>query len=205
MRIQIGQFKPLFRVRFGLVICLVGPTAASAVSAQTDSVPGKPHFELRGEHFGDAQPKPKFFGSVHCQESKSVPGDAFCYASSNDPIAGVGVSDIHSYMDGKLYGVMLSFGSDNYSKIVDVFTAKYGSPDTTYTEAVHTAMNAQYLNEIARWSFFDGDMDIKKYSDTIDKGEVSATSFAGLAEFAKRSKSGAEAAAARDLGPPVKH
>ena len=127
---------------------------ATTVNAQ---VVGKPAFELRGDHFGDPPPKKKVFSDLICAEEKTIPGATYCGRTSGDPIVGVNLNSvIHSYLDGKLYAVDLGYSSDSYSRIVEVFSIKYGKPDSVYTTPGQTAVPKRNI-AMALLGWDDGD------------------------------------------------
>ena len=83
----------------------------------------------------------------------------------------------------------LTTNSDNFSKLVTLFTNKYGAPTQSSSEPVKTKAGASFTNETLTWSG-------KKVQITIDKlaGDIN-TSAATISDIAATQKKAAERAA----------
>jgi hypothetical protein len=141
-----------------------------------------------------------------CNADKVVPGAQFCSEVFAFKVAGISIgAPIRDYLDGRLYSLYMTYDSDNFDQVVEALTAKYGSPDTTWTEQVENRMGATFHNETKRWFFSDGYLEAERYGSDLTRGNIYALGSAGSVEYEARRKKAAAEAAARDLGPPIKH
>jgi len=171
-----------------------------------------PRLEFLGAHVGDHFPG---LSGMKCDPADELK-TRICFLRVQPKIGEVRVTKMNKrYLDDKLYSWGFAFESSDYDLLVAALTTKYGVPDST-AEGNVSLPGASMKQKEKYWTFADGQVAMSEVTDVdgAGGGGVYATGTAGLADLhlreaadsAKKLADDARraAAAARDLGPPVK-
>jgi hypothetical protein len=85
---------------------------------------------------------------------------------------GVTVEDVFLFQDDVFVGVVMSFPSDDYEKLRDIFEFKYGEPGRLQTTRVTTRAGTRYDNEILNWDGRKASVSLQRYGDSLEKGSA---------------------------------
>jgi len=83
---------------------------------------------------------------------------------------GAAVEDVFVFQDDLFVGVSLSFDSDDYEKLREVFLVKYGEPTRLETTRVMTRNGTRYDNESLNWEGHSVSVSLERFGDAADKG-----------------------------------
>ena len=134
-------------------------------SAQDNVTLGKPWETFRGLPFGASESYVKeLFPHIYCRSVKAsvFNADKFC-EDRNFRIGEVQVENIFEFLNDKLVKVRLSFRSEVYGYIKEVFIIKYGNPHHVRTEVIENKARIQYDNEILTWKGNDVYLMLNRY------------------------------------------
>ena len=98
---------------------------------------------------------------------------------------------------GKLHAVAVKIEPESYDRLARALAAKYGTPEET-REPITTRAGVSYENALARWSFPDGFIRLRRFSGRIDEGLATIMS-REMAERAAARRKAASNAAPSDL------
>jgi hypothetical protein len=88
---------------------------------------------------------------------------------------GVSVDDVFVFEDDVFVGVTMSFASDDYERLREVFQVKYGEPPRLETTRITTRGGTRYDNETLNWDGRKVSVSLQRYGDSLERG--SATLF----------------------------
>lgn len=77
------------------------------------------------------------------------------------------------FVKDKFVQVNLSFDSDVFTALRDIFVERYGPPTESRTEPVQTKSGSTFENTVVVWIGEKVNARIQRYSDTINKGSAS--------------------------------
>jgi hypothetical protein len=86
---------------------------------------------------------------------------------------GVAVQDVFVFQDDVFVGAVMSFASEDYEKLRDVFEFKYGEPMRLETTRVSTASGGRFDNETLNWDGRKASVALERYGDSLEKGSAS--------------------------------
>jgi hypothetical protein len=86
---------------------------------------------------------------------------------------GVAVADVFVFYDDVFVGVSMSFASEDYERLRDVFETKYGEPTRLETTRVSTPSGARFDNETLNWDGRKASVSLERYGDSLAKGSAS--------------------------------
>jgi len=86
---------------------------------------------------------------------------------------GAAVEDVFFFQDDLFVGVALTFASDDYERLRDVFQLKYGEPSRLETTRITTREGTRFDNETLNWDGRKASVSIQRYGDSLDKGAAS--------------------------------
>ncbi len=85
---------------------------------------------------------------------------------------GVSVDDVFLFQDDVFVGVTMSFDSDDYERLRDVFVAKYGEPGRLETTRVTTRAGTRFDNETMNWDGRRVSVSLQRYGESLEKGSA---------------------------------
>lgn len=88
---------------------------------------------------------------------------------------GASVEDVFLFQDDIFVGATMSFDSDDYERLREIFLAKYGEPARLQTTRVTTRTGTRFDNETLNWDGGKVSVSLQRYGESLDKG--SATMF----------------------------
>lgn len=88
---------------------------------------------------------------------------------------GVAVDDVLFFQDDLFVGASLSFDSDDYEKLRELFVLKYGEPTRLETTRISSRSGTRFDNETMNWDGRKVAVSIERYGESLEKG--SATLF----------------------------
>jgi len=98
-------------------------------------------------------------------------GDTVKETKDSDKLEGIDAKINYTWKDKKLIGVRLTFASNAFPTIVQIFTEKFGCPpDDSYTEDYKTVIGATFTNERVKWHTENRVFELKKYDTDIRTG-----------------------------------
>ncbi len=83
---------------------------------------------------------------------------------------GVAVDDVFVFEDDVFEGATLSFASDDYEKLREVFQVKYGEPSRLETTRVTTRSGTRYDNETLNWDGRRVSVSLQRYGESLERG-----------------------------------
>jgi hypothetical protein len=86
---------------------------------------------------------------------------------------GVAIDDVFVFQDDVFVGVTMSFASEDYERLRDVFQVKYGEPSRLETTRVATRPGARFDNETLNWDGRKASVSLERYGDSLEKGSAS--------------------------------
>jgi len=101
-----------------------------------------------------------------------------------------------TFHDDHLVQVELSFSSARFDALRDIFIERYGPPAAETTESVKTAAGASFENTVLLWTGEKNDVQLRRYSGSIDSGVALIADRAWLDSEAKRREEERKKAAA---------
>ena len=110
----------------------------------------------------------------HPSTTDHEPGQRTC-ESNGFQANGVAVEDVLFFQNDLFVGVSMSFESDDYEKLREVFVTKFGEPTHLETTRLSSRSGARFDNETMGWDGRKVAVSIERYGETLEKG--SATMF----------------------------
>jgi hypothetical protein len=101
-------------------------------------------------------------------------GERTC-ESSGFQSNGASVDDVFFFQDDVFVGVTMSFVSDDYERLREVFLAKYGEPTRLETTRISTRTGTRFDNETLNWDGGKVSVSLQRYGESLENG--SATLF----------------------------
>jgi hypothetical protein len=125
-------------------------------------------------------------------------GNVKFYSVSSQQIANIYVDYLFGFLNDKFGFVRLSFRSNDFEPLRDIFVSRYGRAHSTSTEVLRNAMGTKFLNSILNWNGATLTIILQKYESTIMDGtaQISKRSFAAGYEAAIKKR---KIDAAKDL------
>lgn len=100
------------------------------------------------------------------------PGQRTC-ESNGFQANGVAVDDVLYFQNDLFVGVSMSFDSDDYEKLREVFVFKYGEPSRLDTTRLSSREGGRFDNETMSWDGRKVTVSIERYGESLDKGSAS--------------------------------
>ena len=141
------------------------PSPSSPAPLELRLPAGLAPLTFRGHSIGDAR-----WGAMPCERWKAI-GMTTC----QDPEHQVGdtwVDISYGFSDERLAAVNLSFESQDYDRLSRAFTAKFGAPDSTWSEVLQNRMGAEFANTSAAWRRGGIVLTLKRYGSSLDHGRA---------------------------------
>ena len=181
--------------RIACALLAVAPTFH--LSAQTTQ------FEFRGLHLGDTGTsqveKEQRFDCHRATDSWSVSCSIF-----HDQLAGVSVFTGVMLVDRRISHLGFIFAANDFQKLLDVFSARWGSPSSLKTDEVQNRMGAKFENETAVWEFSDGLLTLERYGSDLTNGHAGIGDNRLLTLSMQRRDSVRSEAMKKDFAAPLK-
>ena len=164
--------------------CFSAEPNAAQMPPKASAVP----FDFQGRKIGDPPTKP--FEPTQPWKEHSP----YRYTWEIIKVGGKIVRVMLTFSESKLIGITMLFDSDDFEKIVQAYTAKFGAPPHSYHEQrVVTHLGVEYTNIIVEWNTDSGCFTIKKYGRSAEKGAAVLISPQFLEQEKRRQQSeGAE-------------
>lgn len=122
---------------------------------------------FRGIAFGSSLAETKsILGRYNSQPAACDSGQCF----QRFYIGDIETSQWFTFRDDKLVKVRLSFPSDSFNTLRDIFIERYGEPTEHRTEEVKTKGGGSYADEILVWLGNSVEVNIRRYSNSINDG-----------------------------------
>ena len=110
----------------------------------------------------------------HPSTTDHEPGQRTC-ESSGFQANGVAVEDVLYFHNDLFVGVSMSFDSDDYEKLREVFALKFGEPSRLETTRLSSRSGTRFDDETMSWDGRRVTVSIDRYGESLEKG--SATMF----------------------------
>lgn len=129
-------------------------------------------FEFKGQNTKREFPSPEEIKKLCNRTSgKNIIKTGSGKCRNNDPFAGVTrVLIDYEFLNKKFVSVKGEFYSEDFEKIMNAFTVKYGQPSFQRNFELQNRFGAKFMNTGMMWKFSDGTLILDRYSSTIDVG-----------------------------------
>jgi hypothetical protein len=103
-------------------------------------------------------------------------------------IGSITMKEMWSFTQDKFVGAGLSFSSDDFEKLRDIFIERYGPPTSSTEDDLQTRMGAKATNRTLIWQGRAVTITLQRFSGTITEGYASIETNAHLAQKKKDSE-----------------
>jgi hypothetical protein len=189
-------------VRYVIVLTLAFAPARVALAQQTQPEAtqeaarrqqGDSLLEFRGHRLGDQQwAKDDCHDFVYKGEKKKYCND------DNHQIGDLHADVAYAFTDKRLSGVYVYFSSNDFDPMTRAFVAKYGQPDSSWSEQVQNQMGATFQNTLAIWRRGRSSLLLQRYGSRLDGGRASLE-WTEAMQPSEQAKDSAAQRAKRDL------
>jgi hypothetical protein len=71
-----------------------------------------------------------------------------------------------------LMAIYVRFSSDDYTKVLNAITAKYGPPDSVEHPTVMNGLGNTFSNEVVTWKSIEGTLVLQRFKTSIAEGRL---------------------------------